>query len=166
LDTLRIILGMVLLAFGRKLFWLVVAAIGFSAGYYFASQLVPDRIGWLAIFIALLAGIGGALLAIFAQNIGLGLAGFIGGGFLALRLAQGFGVAGGNLSWGAFILGGILGLLLVVLLFDWALIVLSSLLGAFLVATTLIEPSTTGNVLLLVLFVAGIVIQYALMRRE
>lgn len=166
METLRIILGLALLAFGRKLFWLVVAGVGFAVGYYLASQLLPDQASWLAVVIAVLVGIAGALLAVFAQNIGLGLAGFIGGGFLALRLAQIFSLTGGSLSWGAFVLGGILGLLLVVLLFDWALIVLSSLLGAFLVATTLIEQQATAGILLLVLFVAGIVIQYTLMRRE
>ena len=80
------LLGAALLAFGRKLFWLLVAVIGFVVSFYLSSQFFGDQPGWLILVIALVAGGLGAVLALFLQQLALGLAGFLGGGCLALPL--------------------------------------------------------------------------------
>ena len=40
IPILSVVIGAVVLLFGRKLFWLCVAAIGFAAGVTLASHLV------------------------------------------------------------------------------------------------------------------------------
>ena len=58
------LIGAVVLLFGRKLFWLCVAAIGFAAGVELAPHLVHEPSALLSLTIALLLGI-----ILFSSNI-------------------------------------------------------------------------------------------------
>ncbi len=159
---LRLAVGAALLVLGRKLFWLFVAAVGFAAGWTVMSDLLHVQPEWLALVIALAAGVLGALLATFVQKIAIGLAGFLAGAFLATGLVSMLNLAAAPWAWLAFIVGGILGALLLGAAFEWALVGLSSLAGAMLVANAL-ELSSTMHLLVLVgLFVLGVIIQSAL----
>src|SRR6266542_5136965 len=84
------LIGIVILLFGRKLFWLCVAAIGFAAGVELAPHLVQDPSALLSLTIALLLGIIGALLALFLQKIAIAVLGFLAGGKLAGAIAAAF----------------------------------------------------------------------------
>jgi hypothetical protein len=160
---LAIAVGLALAFFGRQLFWLFVGGIGFAAGMSFASGVVEGQSDWVTLLIAIAAGIVGALLAIFLQRFAIGLGGFVAGGYATLNLLSRSGE--GQWGWIAFILGGILGALLVIFLFDWALIFLSSVTGALLVADSLkLEPQTAW-ITFLGLTVAGIAVQATQMRR-
>src|ERR1044071_6572953 len=80
------LIGVVILLFGRKLFWLCVAAVGFAAGVEIAPHLVQHPSPMLALTFALVLGFVGALLAMFLQKIAVGIAGFVAGGRLALAV--------------------------------------------------------------------------------
>ena len=159
MNIILALLGAALLAFGRKLFWLLVAVIGFMVGFYLAGQFLGDQSGWLILVIALVAGGLGAVLALFLQKIALGLAGFLGGGYLTLQLMAIFGWGNGEFSWLPFILGGIHGAILVAAVFEWALIVLSSLIGSILIIQAFATGEDSANLIFFVLLIAGIVIQ-------
>ena len=62
------LIGAVILFFGRKLFWLCVAAVGFAAGVEIAPHLVHEPSPLLALAVALVLGLIGALLALFLQS--------------------------------------------------------------------------------------------------
>jgi len=79
-----IVLGLVLLVFGQKLFWLFVSIVGFLFGMGFAGLVFPDQAQWVPILFALGAGFLGALLAVVAQRVAFAFAGFYGGFYLAL----------------------------------------------------------------------------------
>jgi hypothetical protein len=159
---LRLAVGAALLVLGRKLFWLFVAAVGFAAGWTVTSDLLHVQPEWLALAIALAAGVLGALLATFVQKMAIGLAGFLAGAFLATGLVSMLNLAAAPWAWVAFIVGGILGALLLGAAFDWALVGLSSLAGAMLV-TNALELSSTMHLLVLVgLFVLGVILQSVL----
>jgi hypothetical protein len=159
---IRLAIGAVLLVLGRKLFWLFVAAVGFAAGWTVMSDLLHVQPEWLALVIALVAGVLGAFLATFVQKLAVGLAGFLAGAFLASGLASMLHLAAAPWAWLAFIVGGILGAVLLGAAFEWALVGLSSLAGAMLVANAL-ELSSTMHLLVLVgLFALGVIIQSAL----
>ena len=51
-----VIIGVVILFFGRKLFWLCVAAVGFAVGVEIAPLLVNEASSLLALVIALVSG--------------------------------------------------------------------------------------------------------------
>jgi hypothetical protein len=155
----RILEGIALLTLGRKLFWLFVAAIGFEAGAFFVARLMPNQPEWLVIAIALGVGILGAVFALVLQNLVVGMAGFIGGGMIAVRLLDLVNLDSGLFSTVAFVAGGVMGALLVALLFDWALITLSSLGGAVTLTNIFLPRHTLALVVIVILFIVGVTIQ-------
>src|SRR3989475_8542915 len=84
------LIGVVILLFGRKLFWLCVAAVGFAAGVELAPHLVQEPSPVLALTVALVLGFVGALLALFLQKIAIAIAGFFAGGKFAIAIAAAF----------------------------------------------------------------------------
>ncbi len=166
LALLNAILGAALLFIGRKLFWFFVGAIGFAVGIQLTSRYLHGRSELFMILVGLVVGVLFALLAIFLQGVAIGAAGFFGGGYVLLGLAAMFGMDRGAFPLIIFVVGGILGVLLVGFLFEWALITLSSLAGASLVVAALSLERAAGGVLLLVLFVIGVAVQGAALRNE
>jgi hypothetical protein len=164
-PVISALIGAVILFFGRKLFWLCVAALGFAAGVQLAAHVVHEPSALLQLTFALLLGFIGALLALFLQKIAVGLAGFIAGGRFAIGLVATFWVQYTAHYWLTFLIGGILGALLLLLLFDWALIFISSLIGAHLITEALTLPQT-GHVLLFTgLVLCGVIVQAMTFRR-
>ena len=161
---LRILAGIGLLLFGRKLFWLFVGLIGFVSGIHIATRFFPGQPEWMVLAIALMAGVLGALLALFLQWLAIGLAGFFAGGYIAVRLLHVSGLATGGMYWVLFLIGGIIGLILMIILFDWALIILSSLAGAGLITESVPIAHSGALILFFVLVIAGILIQSRLMK--
>ena len=161
------LIGVVILLFGRKLFWLCVAAVGFAAGVEIAPHLVHEPSPFLALTVALVLGFIGALLALFLQKIAIAVLGFLAGGKLAGAIGAAFFVQYAQHSTVIFVAGGIVGAILLVVLFDWALIVVSSLIGAHLIvfqgAITL--PSSGSTIVFIGLTIIGILVQAAWLRR-
>jgi hypothetical protein len=161
------VIGVIILFFGRRLFWLCVAAIGFAAGVELAPHLLHEPTPLLALSIALVLGFIGALLAIFLQKIAIGVAGFLAGGKLAGAIAGAFFVQYAQNYLLVFIVGGIIGALLLLMLFDWALIFLSAALGAHLVQAVVVGLPATGNaILFVVLVLIGVLVQAGALRRS
>jgi len=165
LNIISLILGVALLVAGRNLFWLFVGAAGFVTGMQLATQFWqgPEL---LAIIIGLVVGVIFALLAIFLQSVAIGIAGFLAGGYILTVLAGMMGLNQGAFSWIVYIIGGIIGVLLVIFLFDWAIITLSSLAGASLITQALLLPNGIGGVIFIALVIVGVVIQGSMMQRE
>ena len=166
LNVINLILGSALLIAGRKLFWLFVGAAGFLTGLQLAPRFWqgPDL---LAIIIGLVIGVIFALLAIFLQALVIGIAGFLIGGYILTTLAALLGMdLAGVMTWIVYIVGGIIGFLLVSFLFDWAIITLSSLAGASLIIQSFLPQGAVRGILFFLLFLAGVVIQGSILRRE
>lgn len=164
LSIISIILGIALLFAGHRLFWLFVGAAGFVAGLQLATQFWqgPEL---LAILVGLVVGVIFALLAIVLQGVAIGVAGFLAGGYILTVLTGMIGLNQGGFSWIVYLTGGVIGLLLVIFLFDWAIITLSSLAGASLITQALPLPSGLVSVIFLVLVIAGVVIQGSMLHR-
>src|SRR2546425_11285477 len=90
LPILSALIGAVILFFGRRLFWLCVAAVGFAAGVELAPHLVHEPSTLMALTFALVLGFVGALLALFLQKIAIAVVGFLAGGKLAVAIAAAF----------------------------------------------------------------------------
>ena len=165
-TIVNFLIGLAVLLFGRKLFWLFVAVAGFILGATITPSLLPGQPDWVVLLIALGLGIVGAILAVVVQQIAVAIAGFIFGGYALLAILAAIGVDSGQWYWLIFIVGGIIGAVLVLALFDPALIGLSAFVGANLL-TTLFNPTPPLNlVLFVVLFIVGVVFQAGLLRRE
>jgi|SRR5215831_333307 len=159
------LIGIVVLLFGRKLFWLCVAAVGFLAGVELAPHLVNEPSTLLQLTVAIVLGLIGALLALLLQKIAIAVFGFLAGGKLAGAIAAAFFVHYAQYSTIIFVVGGLIGAILLLTLFDWALIVVSSLIGAHLIQNAIVLPPSGSTVVFLGLAVIGILIQAASLRR-
>jgi hypothetical protein len=142
--------GIALLFFGRRLFWLFVAVIGFMAGWHLALG------GWRAspaggrLLLALVAGLLGLFLALVAQKLAVALAGFFIGAYLVAGLLgwQLSALRPGQLL--VLVLCGVVAAAIALLLFDLALILYSAVAGAGLILDS-VHLRLGGGVRLLLL---------------
>jgi hypothetical protein len=163
LNFINALLGGALLLAGRRIYWLFVGVAGFVVGILLSSRFFhgPE---WMTILVGLGLGILFALLAVFVQGIAIAVAGFLGGGYILLTLAGMFGLDKGALAWIIYIIGGIIGVTLIGVLFDWAIITISSLVGASMIVEAFHLQRVAGGVVLLVLVIVGVAVQGAALR--
>lgn len=164
-TVLQVVIGIAMLLLGRRLYWLFVGGAGFALGMSLATRFLQGQPESVVLVIALAAGLVGVLLALFLRKLAIALSGFAAGGYVAMSIA---GLLPAPPVWLivlSFVLGGIVGALLTTALFDWALIVLSSLTGAALIAQVI--PLRPSLVLLAfaILLAVGIVVQAGVARR-
>ena len=144
IDATRILLGIVLLAFGRRLFWLFVGAVGFVAGMRLAERfpsVVPED---TVVLYSIIAGVVCAAMAVAIRKVAVGAAVFFAGADCLDQLLHVFACGGALAGPGQqitpavlFLVGGIIGAILMNVVFGWTLIVLSSIGGATLICETL-----------------------------
>jgi hypothetical protein len=162
----RIIVGLGMLTLGRQLFWLFVGGVGFLFGLNLATQVLGEGQPDANILVfALVFGFIGAVAALVLQKLAVSAAGFFGGGVIAMNLVQVM-----NLDLGSvlvpFLVGGVLGLVLVSVLLDWALIAISSFAGATVIVQTFEMETAVSMLLLATLIIVGIAAQASQLRRE
>ena len=108
-------------------------------------------------------GGGGFLLARTAQELMVGVVGFVAGSYLGTLLLVTVMPYPGRYVWFAVFGGGLVGAFLLLALFGWALIVLSSLVGSGIILQGLDVP---GSPLLYVALTSiGIIVQASAARR-
>lgn len=152
-----LVAGIILLLAGRRLFWLFVGLLGFAVGFGLAGLVLGERSGFWPLIIALVLGVLGAGLAVSLQKIALAVAGFAAGGYVLAFVLQAAGlILPAVIPW---IVGGVLGAILLTRLFEWALVALSAATGAILLARAI--PVLEGYVLIkfAVLLLIGVVVQ-------
>jgi Domain of unknown function (DUF4203) len=157
MNIANLILGAIVLLFGRSLFWVFVAIVGFLVGMEIGQQLAANQAAGMQILIGLGLGVVGALVAIFAQRLGFAIAGFYAGGYLGVAADQSIALPSEPMVW--FVIGGVIGALVAFVLMDWAIIVLSSFVGAGAITAALAPESTTSAILFIVLAAIGIIFQ-------
>jgi hypothetical protein len=166
-TILTLALGILLLLFGRRAFWIFVAVIGFIAGLTFATTFMQGQSELVILLIAISAGIFGAFLAIMVEGLAILIAGFLAGGYLATALAVSLGMTIASGNWVIYIIGGIIGLILVAAIFDWAIIILSVLLGTEIIMPFLgSSVSTYYWLVFLGLVVVGFIVQAGIWHRR
>lgn len=162
----QLVVGVLLLVFGRKVFWLFVGGIGFLAGMVLAHRFLGDGSSSTLLVIGLVGGLLGAALAVFIQKIAVAVAGFLGGGLLGYLGAHMVGIQSDAFPWIPVLVCGVLGILFATFLFKWALTVLSSAAGAYMIVKGLTIPESLEPVLIVVLAIVGILIQVRLDRKK
>ena len=165
-PIISVVVGVAILFFGRKLFWLFVAALGFAVGLEIAAHFLKEPAQWMTLLVALGCGVIGALLAILLQKLAIAIAGFVAGGRIAWALAAAFFLDYAHYRVIIFVVGGILGALLLLALFDWVLILLSSIEGAHLVSSAITLPEKGAMILFIALAVIGVIVQGSMLRRS
>ncbi|MEZ6097837.1 MAG: DUF4203 domain-containing protein [Pirellulaceae bacterium] len=163
MPVVNVILGAVLLFFGRQLYWAFVAVAGFLAAGHFSEVALADQSAWLRLIAALAVGIVGALLAMLAQRLAFALGGFYAGGYLALIAGDAL-QPGSNVSlW--LIVGGVIGAVIAALVMDWAIIILSSLVGSGAIVAVIAADPAICAIVYALLFGLGVTVQARHLRR-
>lgn len=156
---LPVVLGAVLLLVGRRLFWLLIATLGFLFAFTLVERLAPESAEPLHWVLAIGAGLVGALLAIFAQQLAVGAAGMLFGGYATLWILEHNGIELGSWEWVAVIAGAVLAAVVALAILETALVVLSSILGASLVVGAARLDGLPSVVLFAVLVMVGVAVQ-------
>ena len=152
--------GVALLVLGWRLFWLFVGVVGFAAGLQAAQWVFGPQPFWMLWAAGLICGIIGAILALFFQKLAIAIGGFVAGSTIALHLTLMLGFHPGVL---VTLIGGVVGAVGLYLLFDWALIILSSVVGATIIIDALGRNTPYAPVLSAVLIAAGVIFQARLL---
>jgi len=171
MPVLKILIGIALLLLGRKLFWLFVAGIGFVVAMDLVLRLFAGRqaggVTLIALIVGLIAGVICALLAIFLQRAAVGIVGFLAGGYVVLSLFDILQLGDMTvLAWALVFVGGIVGVILALVVFEWALIVLSSLSGAGLIAQSVGVGRPLAALIFVAALIVGLVAQGRMLRKE
>lgn len=163
--ALRLAFGAALITLGRRLYWFFVAAVGFLVGLRVTGALFASAPEWLSLLLAALAGLFSAGLAVFLQRFGVALAGLLAGALAANALLGYLEAGSASWAWILYVVGGILGAVLLSLIFDWALIVLSSIVGAAVLMQAASPAPPWNAVLFLSALLAGVLVQGWAFRR-
>ncbi len=162
MATFDIILGATLLFYGRKVFWLFVGVLGFQSGLTLFTDTFHTP-GELGMVLAIAVGLIAALLAVFLKKIAIGLAGLLAGASLASILAA---KLPAEFSWIVILVGAILGVVVLMALFDRALIILSALVGAGMILEASASPMPGATLIFILLVIVGVGIQMKILQKE
>ena len=164
-SLIPLLVGGALLFLGGRYYWLVAGGVGFLFGTSIGSAPDGGVVTGSAIAMGILFGFIAALAAVLVTKFALGATGFIIGGIFMVRFLEAIGWSLGS-ALAAFLIGGILGLILVLISQDWALIFLSVITGAGIIVNSLgLDPASAGFVYI-VLVISGFAVQLFLKRRN
>ena len=159
----RGVIGVIILFFGRELNFLFAGGMAALVGFRLAPQLPDSAPPWanpaLIIGMAILA----ATLTLINERAGYIISGFFAGGYIMMEYFEP-GVT--TFPVLPFIFGALIGAIIIGVFTEWALIAISSLIGAI-YATTLFNLSHAAETLVAGgLFVIGSLTQAILMRMQ
>jgi hypothetical protein len=163
---LSIAAGLLLLFAGRRFFWLAAALVAFLFIFNIFENLFGG--GWLGLITAVVVG---AIFAWLATKF-VKIVGYIVGAMAgAVGLPIFLNLLGINFVWILMaLIGAVVGFLLMLFLFDWGLILLTSWAGANAVTGKLAGQWTLGatleTIIVIVLMAAGIFVQAGQMRAK
>jgi hypothetical protein len=152
-----IALGLILLIFGRRLFWLFVGVLGFLLGAQLGATLLADQPLWVQLMLGLGAGVLGIVVSLIAQRVAFALVGFYAGAYLAINLSTLADVQAEPL-W-LVLAAGLVGAVVAALVTDWMLTVLASLVGAAAIVAGISVSPLVDLAVFVVLVAFGISVQ-------
>jgi hypothetical protein len=156
-----IVVGLLSLLLGKRLFWLFAGIVGFALGWWLAGLLLPD--GWVRLLAGIVTGLILAGLSRFLGKWAIRIVAAIAGLVILPMLLGNLGMTGGlsQAVWAA--IGAVLGFVFALFLADWALIFLSSILGAGLIlnGAQLFLPmvESVRMIVGIILIAVGVVVQ-------
>jgi len=155
-GIIALVVGVLLLFFGKRLFWLAAALVAFLFGW----QLFGDLLGpvW-SLVLAVVLGIVFAWLAIKFIRFAAYIVAFLAGAAALPLLMGAFGVDMSGLILAG--IGGAIGLILVAVAFDWGLILITAWAGASAVVFGLqkwieIDDSLVATIIFFALLILGV----------
>lgn len=160
---LRGIVGAILLFLGRELNFLFAAAMAALLGFRLAPRLPATWPTWGDWAFVITLAVVAAIIALINERIGYFLSGFLAGSFF---LVEYFAPNASTLPVLPFIIGGVIGALILGLLTEWAMILVSSAIGAAYILD-LFRLDPTAEILIgSGLFIVGALAQVIIMQYQ
>ena len=159
----RGVLGGILLFLGRELNFLFAGGMAALIGFRLTPLLPPQWPGWSDYaFIGGLALIAAAI-TLISERVGYFLSGFLAGGlFLVEYYAPGV----LTLPLFPFVIGGVIGSLIIGIFTEWALMIVSCLVGVYFLMDLFTLSPTAETLVGAGLFIVGAVTQALIMRMQ
>ncbi len=159
-----IVFGLLALLLGKRLFWLFAGIVGFALGWWLISLLLPPNTDpLLHVLVGVIVGLILAGLSRFLGKWAIRIVSAIAGFVILPMLLGNLGMLGGISEFLWAVLGAILGFVLALVLADWTLIFLSSILGAGLILNGVQAFVSLGDAIRLIigfiLIAVGVIIQ-------
>jgi hypothetical protein len=139
---------------------------GFIFGLLLTFNVLQDQPDWLTLILALIMGVIGAFVAIILQKAAVALAGLLIGGYLAASMLVALAPNLAQWQWIAFIIGAVIGFIVMIAIFEVGLVILSALLGAALIIQVINLENWLETALLVILTLVGVGVQLKLTSPE
>jgi hypothetical protein len=165
-GMIGVVTGIILLFWGRRMFWLAAGLLAFLFGWQFLQNFFGD--GSFPILAGIVLGILFAWLAVrFIKTIAFIVA-FLAG---ALALPYFLGIFGVDFSWvWIALIGGLLGLVVIATAFNWGVVLLTAWVGASSISGglkgSLDLSEAVAGLIFISLLLLGIVYQVSHQRRR
>ena len=159
-----VLIGLALLLIGRQLFWLAVAGLGFVLSLTYASQFIQASAQTI-LLISLGIGVIGAILSYSLQRAAASILGFLAGWFLTISLINYLDLSIDFTTLLA-VIGGLVGIGLISIAYDWSLIILSALSGTALITQSIYYSQQVKIGIFIVLLIFGVTIQGFMLIQE
>jgi hypothetical protein len=160
---IRGIIGGILLFLGRELNFLFAGSMAALIGFRILPILPAQWPAWADIAFVITLALIAALIVLLSERFGYFLSGFLAGGFF---LVEYYAPNSAGLPWLPFLVGGVIGSLILGLLTEWALILVSAAIGAFYVLN-LFRLNPTAEILIGAgLFIVGALTQVIIMQAQ
>jgi Domain of unknown function (DUF4203) len=165
MQAFHFLAGVLVLLFGRSLYWALIAVLGFLIGFEVVKNLAMFDSRLVQVLVAIGAGILAAGLAVAFQWLAFGLVGFLAGSYLVQTVLVRYNIASEHSSlW--ILAGGVICGVIALMLVDWAVITLSALAGAMMITGEIPAKPQTRLLILLALTIVGIIFQRSQLKRD
>ena len=159
----RGVIGGILLFLGRELNFLFAAGMAALIGFRLIPLLPATWPAWSEIVFVITLAVVAAVVVLLNERAGYFISGFLAGGFLLIEY---FAPNQLTVPWLPFVIGGVIGALILGLLTEWALILVSSGIGAAYVLN-LFRLNPTAEILIGAgLFIIGALTQVIIMQAQ
>lgn len=162
MNIINSLFGFMLLTTGSQLYWFFSAVVAFLFGEFVAARFFNVRPGTELIMIGLGAAVIGILLITTARKLTMIVIGFLAGLLAASVLPGLFNWHPGFNDWYLLIAAGLVGAILVYFAYAYAVVFLSALIGAQMMALTIHLGGVNPQVLFLAVLILGIGVQVLL----
>jgi hypothetical protein len=159
----RGVIGGILLFLGHEINFLFAGAMAALIGFRLTPLLPPQWPGWADYVFILALGIIAAVAVLLNERIGYFISGFLAGG---LFLVEYFYPNTLNVPWLPFVVGGVIGALIIGVFTDWALILVTAAIGAYYLVNLFVLDPMLEILIGAGLFIVGALTQVIIMQSQ
>jgi hypothetical protein len=159
----RGVIGGILLFLGHELNFLFAGAMAALLGFRLIPILPAQWPGWADYAFIIGLGVIAALAVLLNERIGYFISGFLAGGLL---LVEYFAPATLTVPWIPFVIGGVIGSLIIGIFTDWALILVTAAIGAAYLLNLFVLDPMLEILIGAGLFIVGALTQVLIMQSQ